>query len=494
MATVSSQQLNTLATNLQKVQRDGGQFIDAQGELVGAAVRNSFRGKVVKLLVDHGRAREGNLGGRIAVAMVGSENFDLLRTPTKELTKTSVANVLALLEKLETKGLDADLKSRVSDRIASTFSLKTPVRKLSARSFENLHQTLRNEVIPQRKAFRQGVLDAVYSGQATQGMKKASQTALLFAAEALEKNSADPAGELRSLFKNEKLLVSGGQGKVQGDAFAVLNEFKAASAQKHAGLGAEVRVLEEGLFEMKAQHAPRENLIAHTEAELNRLKEKRDAPDAELRQQFIDLIRQTHAANDIEDGTHVRLDGSEVKSARGGLAFGGVEVAEAPDTRTTAGDDWAGEFRDALNEAAAEGDKEFILNSARDLRKVLQGKTSSAEDKRAARELSQHDAFLGDFGALFEALNRGDLSGLDAKTAALFRSNAQRFSQVAQETFDQMDGIVKNAQSSPEYGDYLEVYDTVEKAEHEVRKAAKGVRNDARVLLGALKGLATQGT
>ncbi len=311
-------QITSLATNLQRVQSQGGQFVDDQGELVGAALRNSFKGKVVKMLVDRGIAREGNLGGRVAVALVGQENFDRLRTSAQELSSTSVCNVLRLLEQLESEGLDSDLKSQVSDTLYSKFSASTPISELNEAALQTLHRTIQDEVLPQRRAYRQGLLAAVDAGHPTPAMQNASQAALLVAGRGLEEKLEQAPNltyKLDQLLEAETLQTTTGQGRsVSAGAASLLHEYQAVSAHLKSGLEGEIRQLERQITEAGAQTDPTQ--VAGQELQLSQRKRELSQVDDTLRQRFIGALQQTYATNDIVDGLHVGgPEGVEQKEA-----------------------------------------------------------------------------------------------------------------------------------------------------------------------------------
>ncbi|MCY4154675.1 MAG: hypothetical protein OXD47_02720 [Gammaproteobacteria bacterium] len=143
--TISRQQ--RLGSLLQEA-RVAGKSIDQQGKLVGRSASSGIMGTVVSLMVKMGIAKEGKLMGRVATALVGKENFDLIRNQ-KELQKTSINNVLKLLEEIESKGLEPRAQAAVSRVINSEFNENTPISSMTGKDFDNLHKVIQDQVIPQ---------------------------------------------------------------------------------------------------------------------------------------------------------------------------------------------------------------------------------------------------------------------------------------------------------------------------------------------------------
>ncbi len=466
-------QITSLATNLQRVQSQGGQFVDDQGELVGAALRNSFKGKVVKMLVDRGIAREGNLGGRVAVALVGQENFDRLRTSAQELQSDSVCNVLRLLERLESEGLDSDLKSKVSGAIYSKFSGNTPISELTVENLQTLHETIEDEVIPQRNAYRQELLAAVNAGHPTPAMRNASQAALLVAGRGLEEKldqTSNVTYKLGELLQAEALHTTTGQGRsVSEGAASLLHEYKAVSAHLKSELGGKIRQLERQITEADAQTDP--TWVASRELKLSQRKRELSQVDDTLRQQYIGALQRTYAANDIMDGLHVRQDGK--RAFAGGevswdrleqiwpqrkkppVKFRGVEQKEALSATTG---NWVSNFAQDLDEAVARGDTSEILNYARTLTDIIRGPQYSAADKRTAHMLKQNAAFLNDFDCVKEVLGGGKGWRFDQETTDIYKPNAEQLKAVIENKIRESDTLIADPESHPDYADYQKFF------------------------------------
>ena len=504
MAEINTQ-IASLATNLQRVQSQGGQFVDDQGELVGAALRNSFKGKVVKMLVDRGIAREGNLGGRVAVALVGQENFDRLRTSAQELSSTSVCNVLRLLERLESEGLDSDLKSEVSDTLYSKFSASTPISELNEAALQTLHRTIQDEVLPQRRAYRQRLLGTVDAGHPTPAMRNASQAALLVAGRGLEEKLEQAPNltyRLDQLLEAETLQTTTGQGRsVSEGATSLLHEYQAVSAHLKSGLEGEIRQLERQITEAGAQTDP--TWVAGRELKLSQRKRELSQVDDTLRQQYIGALQRTYAANDIMDGLHVRQDGKGA-FAGGEIAHGridqvlyqrkkqparfrGVEQKEALSATTG---NWASNLAQDLDEAVERGDTSEILNYARTLTDIIHGPQYSAADKRTAHALKQNAAFLNDFDCVKEVLGGGKGWWFDQETTEIYKPNAEQFKAVIENKIRELDTLIAQPESHPDYADYQAAfgahpkshpdYDKYKEAVGEQQAKAKIIEQEAK--------------
>ena len=423
-------QIARLATNLQRMRPEEGQFIDARGELVDTALQSSFRGGSVETLVDRGIGQEGSFAGRDAVALVGQEHFDLLRRSARELSSTSVCNVLRLLTQLESEGLDSDLQWRVIDTIHSKFSGNTPIHELTVENLQTLHETIQDKVLPQRRAYRQGLLAAVTAGHPTPAMRNASQAALLVAGRGLEEKldqAPNPYKELNQLFQEEGVPITTGQGRsIPQGAYPILREYQVACTH---------------------------------------LRASGQADDTALREQFIGVLQQTYATKDIEDGLHVRQDGSAVrvksrsKPKSEGIAeyltFGGVEEKQVPSATTG---NWVRDFRHDLDAAVASGNKEEILVQAKRLGDITRGPGHSAADKLMAHALKQKEAFLNDYDCVKEVLGAGKRWKFNEETTAIYRPNARRFKAVIQNKIRELDTLIAQPESHPDYAAYQEVF------------------------------------
>ncbi len=477
MAEINTQ-IASLATNLQRVQSQGGQFVDDQGELVGAALRNSFKGKVVKMLVDRGIAREGNLGGRVAVALVGQENFDRLRTSAQELSSTSVCNVLRLLERLESEGLDSDLKSEVTSTLYSKISGSTPISELNEAALQTLHRTIQDEVIPQRRAYRQELLAAVNAGHPTPAMRNASQAALLVAGRSLEEKldqAPDPgklAKKLDQLLQEDTFAITTGQGRsIPQGVLPILHEYKAVSTHLKSGLEGEIRQLERQITEAGAQTDPTQ--VAGQELQLSQRKRELSQVDDTLRQRFIGALQQTYATNDVEDGMHVRQDGSAVRVKSKSkpksegideyLTLGGVREGEVPSVATG---QWALDIYQALDDAKASGNKEDILIQAKRLNDIIGSPLYSAEEKTRAHMVKQAVPFHNDYDCVKEVLGAGKRWEFDEEITGIYRPNAEQFKDVIENKIRELDALIANPESHPDYEVYQDVFSDLRVGRH----------------------------
>ncbi len=456
-------QIARLATNLQRMRPEEGQFIDARGELVGAALQSGFRGGSVETLVDRGIGQEGSFAGRDAVALVGQEHFDLLRRSARELSSTSVCNVLRLLTQLESEGLDSDLQGMVGGTIYARFVRggSTPIHELTVENLQTLHETIQDEVIPQRRAYRQGLLAAVTAGHPTPAMQDASQAALLLAGRGLEEKldqAPNPVRKLHQLFQEEKFHTTTGQGRsIPQGAYPILREYQVACTHLRAS----------------------------------------GQTDDTLREQFLGVLQQTYATKDIEDGMHVRQDGSAVrvksrsKPKSEGIAeyltFGGVEEKQVPSATTG---NWVRDFRHDLDAAVASGNKEEILVQAKRLSDITHGPGHSAADKRRAHALKQNKAFLNDFDCVKEVLGAGKRWKFNEETTAIYRLNVEQFKAVIRNKIRELDTLIAQPESHPDYADYQAAfgahpeshpdYDKYKEAVGEQQAKAKIIEQEAK--------------
>ena len=404
--------LDTLTSNLQRVQAGKAYGIDKDGALIGEALKSSFRGKVVDRLVARGIAKQGNLGGRIAAVLVGRQNFDLIRNAHADPThRGSIANALALIEKYELAGvddagLDHDIGSLVRSTIASSVSMRTPLRALAGRRVALLHDTIWKDVVPQRLAWRAELADDITHGRPPKSIAKAGQVALEGAARSILAGRTEP-GKL-----DVARHASGGQGNFVAQAENIVADYNNAVLAVRGSVA-------EG--------------------------EDADAKVAEFRDQFIEVIAGRYEELDVTDGTGPRIDGSvsrPVKSDHAaGELKGGVtpfrpqarvgaereDVAFRPGDRsvTFAGgreerDDYIGAERtttsymlDSAREALAgthggAPDAGELAGIAKELGHVLGDRRASVEDKKGAAELLSDPVFHDSFENVALALRMVD--------------------------------------------------------------------------------------
>lgn len=178
-------QVHTLINRLDKVQQGKALGVDEQGQLIGEALLGSWKGKLVHTLVDRGLAHQGKLGGWIAVALIGSKNFELLSNPPKDYKKSSITNVLNLIKTLETKELDSDLQDTVSKRIKKIITEGASLKTVA--QFRTLHEFVQQKIIPQRIRFREDCYSAIQSDGLPPTAQKAHWRTLAVVQEALQK-------------------------------------------------------------------------------------------------------------------------------------------------------------------------------------------------------------------------------------------------------------------------------------------------------------------
>ena len=181
-------QVNTLAARLQQVRDSGSALsVDQQGELI----RLNFRGKVAQALVRLGVARQGRLGGRVVIALVGKDNFELLTQSSETRLKNSIRNVASLIKQLETQGLDDDLSAVVRQQIAKTIHHGDTT--LTSTDCRALHTLIQETIIPQRLAYRHQIAETLSNGEATATLQNATFRGVALAVAALEENMEEQA-------------------------------------------------------------------------------------------------------------------------------------------------------------------------------------------------------------------------------------------------------------------------------------------------------------
>lgn len=403
--------IDTLTANLQRVQAGKAYGIDKDGALIGEALKSSFKGKVVNFLVARGIARQGSLGGRIAVGLVGRQNFDLIRSAHAEPRhRGSIANVLALIEKYELAGiddagLDRDIASRVTSKIASTISMSTPLRALAGGQVAELHDAIWNDVVPRRLAWRAELADDINNGNPTKSIVEAGQVALSGAARSILAGRTEP-GQL-----DVARHVSGGQGNFMAQAENIVADYN------------------------QAVHAVRSSVAEGENA---------DARVAAFRDQFIDLLRDQYEEVDVTDGIGPRIDGSLSRPIKSDHAEAEVEggitpfrsrarvAAEEAGVAFPRGSDLSVTISGKRGESGERNDDvdsertatQYLLDSARlaladedgldagelaiatkELGQVLGDRRASVEDKQAAVELLSNPVFHDSFENVALALD-----------------------------------------------------------------------------------------
>ena len=301
----------SLVSNLERVQKGEAFGLDEKGDLIGEAVKGSFRGKVVDLLVRAGIAKEGNLGGRLATSLLGKDNFNLIleaRKNPRGLEKSTVVNALNLLERIQKHASKADFVKRnvAIETVWSNMSANTPLRKLTSIGNSNggkIHamlETLRNEVFPQRQAQRQAVIDQVAVGKPTAPIQKAEPDELRAAYRLIEKGAVTGERALENedanRFNDSYITRDQKGGAARGQA--VLNDYNRAAAL------------------IRGQAAAQgENPSARLDA---------------FKAQYLSAVQGEFERRDVEDGQRLRIDGqgsAPLKSEGQGpstVRFGGI--------------------------------------------------------------------------------------------------------------------------------------------------------------------------
>ena len=173
--------VETLVNNVNDVVKGRAYGIDEKGELIGQALKSSFKGKVVDLLVRKGLASTGNLGGRLAVSLVGQESFDLIkqhRSNGRESARSSVINAIAVMSKIKKDAVrgDFDVLRAVSDEL-DHLSPRTRMKDLvpggrnRPGKLMEVNKKINDVIIPERLQQRQATIDDVNAGRASAAMR-----------------------------------------------------------------------------------------------------------------------------------------------------------------------------------------------------------------------------------------------------------------------------------------------------------------------------------
>ena len=279
----------TLVSNLTSVQQGKALGLDERGDLIGAGVKEGFRGKVVDLLVRSGIAKEGNLGGRLAAGLVGKDNFDLIldahRNP-KQYAKSTVSNALKVFEKIQNDAFGTDFVNReaIGSAIGGKLSTNTPLRKLAHFGTANgggirevaatITKTLENQ-----RAHRQEVIDKTANGEPTDKIRKAYPDELRQAYRGISKEGvATGEAQLRPDDRDDItfLFTAGRESKAGERALGIVDEFNRAAALIHG------------------QTPDGQNASERVEA---------------FRAQYLDALRSEFEYRDADDGQRLRDDG-----------------------------------------------------------------------------------------------------------------------------------------------------------------------------------------
>ena len=286
-----------LTANLLAVQQGKAYGVDEQGQLLGEALKASFKGKLVEALVDKGIARQGNLGGRIAVALVGREQFELIAgARNRDNIKSSIANTIAAFEAQHTRGADSDIAALVRERIQSGLSEGASLGTLVSGRIQDVETSILQDVIPKRLAYRQEILNQVLDRQPTPAMQKADQAALLMARHCVQEGVSFGTPEFYDRLGEASSMVTGGRERFANQTMAIMRELPLAVLQVN---------------------------------QMDRAGGSDAAQGEEVTNRFVQALDQRIAAVDKDDGMHVRLDGqvSAPGKDRASVKGGGVEGA-----------------------------------------------------------------------------------------------------------------------------------------------------------------------
>lgn len=482
--------IDTLTANLERVRTGKAYGIDEDGALIGEALKSSFKGKVVDLLVARGMARRGNLGGRIAVALVGRQNFDLIRSAHADPGhRGSIANVLALIEKYELAqvddaGLDHDIASRVTSRVASDISMSTPLRALAGGRIAEVHDAIWNDVVPRRMAWRAELADNINNGNHTKSIADAGQVALEEAARAILDGRTAP-GQLSTARQ-----VSGGQGNFKNQAEHIVADYS------------------------QAAHAVRGSVAEGEDA---------DARVRAFTNQFIGVLRDQHEALDVADGIGPRIDGTvsrPVKTDYAADELGGGKApfrsqarlaaeesgVAVPEKRTVA---FSGLREESPGDVGSESTtRERMLDGVRavlddpdppsahelreavgDLGTVLGDRSASIEDKRTAVELLSNPVLHDSFENVVVAIERVERAAIrHPEIAQTFaeRVDLQHLRGVVEKELAFADDVDAHPENHEDLiAEYREVHGA-EDAESEIAGLINSTRKSARRAMTSL--------
>lgn len=449
-----------LVRNVRDVARGKAYGIDEQGQLIGDAVRASFKGKVVDALVRAGIARPGNLLGRIAVGLVGADNFKMIteaRTQSESFNRSSLLNAINCLSRSELSGVagDFDLTRQVKTKIDSDLTLRLTLAQLvtgkrgGAGELLRVHHDLHHVILPQRLAARRRVLEQVANHQPTAAMRGEVADGPLEPSAADDPTRVYP-DELRAAaraIRDPRLAtglreldheavaalglhqVSGRRGAAAGRANAIVAEFnrachhiRAQEPDNDAAVEAVERFRWDYLATLEAEfHRMDEEDGARVRADGTVATPKRAAGASESDLESI-AREPFRAKQPIRPPTF----GATAKTASQGVSFGGEtlrdfamgrSVRESGDrefARTAfPGDapvdthDIVGRVQSTLEEIAAlhedahaSGNLHQLLDFAQDLQRIVQQPEIAESQKSEARKLAGHPSFAQDIDTI----------------------------------------------------------------------------------------------
>ena len=283
---------DTLISNITAVEQNKALDLDEKGELIGAGIKDNFKGKIADVLVRNGLAKSGNLGGRVATALVGKDNFELMlkhfnmrsQQGSRAYGQSVVARALKVFERIETERAGGDFAKQevISRKIKEGFGENTRLKSLTGTGTPQggkikevalaIEQSVEN-----RDKHRRYALNTINSGQPTVTIKESYPNELrqayrAIAAEHMTTGSADLSD--RDVDNVKDMLTAGKAGKAGERALDIVDEFN------------------------------------HTAAFI-RGKEGADADDAvaQFRAQYLTAIQNEFERQDVEEGMSARWDG-----------------------------------------------------------------------------------------------------------------------------------------------------------------------------------------
>ena len=279
--TGTGDQVARLATRVDSLRSGQAYGIDNKGRLIGRALKSSFKGRIVDTLVSRGFAKAGTLSGRVAVALIGRKNFDLIHSAHNDPgRKSSIENVITLMKRVEStqaraQGLDSTLARTISKTVEANLRAGATLNDVSGERLVNLDRNLWSDVVPAQIALRKEQEQAkcieirvrIASGEPTKSMERADLVALEGAARSIREGQVKP----------EEVQIA----KTAGNATQTLERARAIVADY--------------------------NLIATA------------TPEGELRGAtglFLSALKTHYTERDVLEGTGTRIDGDVARPVK----------------------------------------------------------------------------------------------------------------------------------------------------------------------------------
>ena len=151
-------------SNLLRAQQTGFRdTVDEHGKLIRNTQLGGLKSRLVSL-VGQGTVKPGSIAGRTIKLVVGKQNFENIFRQLQANADSSVRNVLTAFAKMETKGLDPDLRNAVAVRIHQRLGSRRT--GFTARKFASVHNAIKDTLIPERLAARQALITSIEGGTA----------------------------------------------------------------------------------------------------------------------------------------------------------------------------------------------------------------------------------------------------------------------------------------------------------------------------------------